>query len=687
MAMIGKIRNMQTLLMVVLGIGMLGFLVPFDAVIALMGTGGNQEVGSVNGESISAVEYQQAVQNRKQLGFTGEGLANEVWNDLVSELVMSDEYSDLGIEVTNKEFQELLFGDIDSGYMSRAFYSNGENKEVWVNRFRDMLLTDAGKASFVRYKKIILEKRTREKFDAITRVGAYANSLEGKYEYLATERIAEFKYVVKLFRNIQDSTVNVSDRDVQSYYADHKSEKQYEQKEGRDITLIKIPLIATQDDIDDLNAKLEAIKADWENIEDKKSYAEEEETGSVVSLRAKQVEESVEERSFFDVEVGTTVGPYKKGNVLILANVIGRTMVPDTAAKARHILLKAKDVSDVSEMAALNATADSLKRVLNNGGDFADLATRFSEDPGSKSNGGLLDFFQQGKMVPEFNDFCFDKRVGSIGAVETSYGVHLIEVLDRRYTEEEVEIAAVVFQIAPSDETKREAYNAANDFAIESSNKEQLISSAEIEGFTSSEVLNIIREAITISGLSDASELVRWVYGAKVGEISHPIIADNSYIVAVLDLAKEDGEPLFEAVENEMREGAIKEAKGRFYTELMSAGNLEDIATAIGETVRTGFKVNTKTSAISGSGAGAEPTVAGLGFSIPIGEISNPVVGTHGVWVIAPVSVTEPEDKIDFLDEQTTVVARNRSGVSQLGFPQVVVSGMLEASDVEDNRN
>ena len=157
--------------------------------------------------------------------------------------------------------------------------------------------------------------------------------------------------------------------------------------------------------------------------------------------------------------------------------------------------------------------------------------------------------------------------------------------------------------------------------------------------------------------------------------------------MAVLDLAKEDGEPLFEAVENEMREGAIKEAKGRFYTELMSAGNLEDIATAIGETVRTGFKVNTKTSAISGSGAGAEPTVAGLGFSIPIGEISNPVVGTHGVWVIAPVSVTEPEDKIDFLDEQTTVVARNRSGVSQLGFPQVVVSGMLEASDVEDNRN
>jgi peptidyl-prolyl cis-trans isomerase D len=682
MAMIGKIRNMQTLLMVVLGIGMLGFLVPYDAVLSLMGRGGDQEVGSVNGESISGAEYQQAVQNRKKLGFSGDQLANEVWNDIVTELVMSEEFADLGIEVTNLEFQELLFGDIDSGYMSRAFYSNGENKKTWVNNFRNMLLTDVGKASFIRYKKVIIEKRIREKFDVLTKVGVYANALEGKYEYFAAERSAEFKYVVKLFRNIPDSSVNVSDRDVQSYFAEHKSEKQYDQNEGRDITLVKIPLTATQADIDTLNARLEAIKVDWENLEDKKAYAEVEETGSVVNLRAKQVEESIEESSFFDVEIGTTVGPYKKGNSLILANVVSRTMVPDTAAKVRHILLKAKDVSDDSEMVALNATADSLRRVLRNGGDFTDLAARFSEDPGSKSNGGLYDFFPQGQMVPEFNDFCFDKRVGSIGAVETSYGVHLIEVLDRRYKVEEVEVAAILFQIVPSEETKREAYNAANDFAIESSNKEQLIISAEVEGYTSSEVLNIIREAKSISELRDASELVRWVYGAKVGEISHPIIADNSYIVAVLDLAKEDGEPLFEAVEDKMREGAVKEAKGKLYAELMSAGNLEDVASAVGETVRTGFKVNTKTSAISGSGAGAEPTVAGLGFSIPIGEISNPVVGAHGVWVIAPVSITEPAEKTDFLEEQTTIVTRNRSGVSQ-----AVVNGMLEASDIEDNRN
>ena len=74
MAMIENIRNRQGLLMVFLGIGMLGFLVPFDAVLALMGQGAATEVGSVDGAGITGQEYQIAVQKRRSLGFSGEQL-------------------------------------------------------------------------------------------------------------------------------------------------------------------------------------------------------------------------------------------------------------------------------------------------------------------------------------------------------------------------------------------------------------------------------------------------------------------------------------------------------------------------------------------------------------------------------------------------------------------------------------
>ena len=680
--MIEKIRNQRGLLIVILGIGMLGFLVPFDAVIALTGQGAARDVGSVNGIGISGQDYQIAVQNRRSLGFTGDGLTNEVWNDMTTDIVLEDEFSNAGIVVTDLEYQEMLFGHIDSGYMSRAFYSNGDNKKTWVNNFNQMLTTPRGQQNFLRYKDVIVSKRKREKFDALVNRGVYANTLEGKYDYTNGARTAEFKYVVKLFKNISDDEVEVSDSDIKAYYNAHKGDKEYQQTEGRDVTLVKIPVGASVEDLDAINAELDELKEAWSNIDDKKAFAEADENGLVSTVRPSQVETNVDESTFFDVKVGSMVGPYSKGDKMIVANVLSRKMVPDTAASVRHILLQAKDVKDANEMAKLNAKADSLVRIIKSGQDFGALAARYSDDPGSKSNGGVYDFFPQGQMVPPFNDFSFGKRIGTIGSVETSYGVHVIEVLDRRYKVEEAEVALITSQVGASDKTKRDAYSAANEFAIEYSTKEELVVAAEEAGYTTSEVVNVIRNAQSVSGIRDARELVGWIYSADQGEISHPIISDKTYVVAIVDLIKEKGEPSFEAVEDKMIVGATKEAKAEMYVELMDGNNLEEIAGNIGGSVRTAFKANMKTAAVSGSGSGAEPLVVGSAFSIPVGNMSNPIVGDHGVWVIAPQSITEAEEKTDFLEEQTQLVTRAQSGLSI-----AVTNAMVEASNVEDKRN
>lgn len=682
MAMIENIRNRRGLLLVILGIGMLGFLVPFDAVIALTGGGASRDVGSVNGISISGQDYQIAVQNRRSLGFSGDGLTNEVWNDITTDIVLADEYASAGIVVSDKEYQEMLFGDIDSGYMSRAFYSNGDNKKTWVDNFTQMLASPRGQQNFLRYKEVIVSKRKREKFDALVNRGVYANTLEGKYDYLNGNRAVEFKYVAKLYKNIPDSAVEVSDSDVRAYYNAHKGDKEYKQSEGRDVTLVKIPVGASVEDLDVINKELVEIKEIWNNSEDKREFAETNENGSVITLREAQVETNVDESSFFEVKVGSMVGPYSKGDQMIVANVLSRKMTPDTAASVRHILLQAKDVKDAKEMARLNSKADSLVRMIRSGQDFGALAARYSDDPGSKSNGGVYEFFPQGQMVKPFNDFSFNKRIGTIGSVETSYGVHVIEVLDRRYKIEEAEVAMISRQVGASDATRREAYSAANDFAIEYSNKEDLVAAAEEAGYTTSEALNVVRGASSLSGIRDARELVGWIYSAEEGEISHPIITDKTYVVAIVDMIKEDGEPSFEAVEDKMIAGATKEAKGELYAELMNGSNLDEIADNIGESVKTAFKANLKNSAVSGSGSGAEPVVVGSAFSIPVGNMSNPIVGEHGVWVIAPQSITEAEEKTDFLEEQTQLVTRAQGGLSV-----AVTNSMVEASNVEDNRN
>ena len=680
MAMIQKIRDQKILLLIIIGGAMILFL------ITSLLTGPNlfsdNGAGSANGVTISLPEYQSALDNRRSLGFTGDGLADEVWNDIATDIVLADEFSSIGLTVTNEEFEEIIFGDIDSGYMSRAFYSNGPAKENWVNNFNAMLSTDEGKKMFIRYKNVIISKRKREKFEALINKGVYANSLEGKYDYLHANNKSEFRYVVKLFKNIPDSAVNVTESDVMDYFNDHKSDKEFEQKnEGRDITLIKIPFGASVEDIDAINKDLQDLKDSWSNFDDKKAFAESDVSGTVTSVRKSMVETNADESSFFDVKVGSMVGPYSKGDQMIVANVLGRTMVPDTAASVRHILLQAKDVNDAYEMAKLNAKADSLVRVIKGGQDFGTLAARYSDDPGSKSNGGVYEFFPQGQMVKPFNDFSFNRRVGSIGSVETSYGVHVIEVLDRRYKIEEAEVAFITRQIAASDSTRRNTYKEAIEFAVSNETKEEIVTAAEEAGFVTSEAVNIIRGAKSLSGIRNASEIVNWVYRAEEGEISHPIKTDKQYVIVVVDMIKKKGEPQFAAVEEQMRSGAIKQAKGELYAELMNGNNLEEIAEVISEPVRTAFNANMKTSAVSGSGAGAEPIVVGSSFSIPEGNMSNPIIGESGIWVIAPKTVTPADEKTDFLEEQTALVTRAKSGLSI-----AVTNGMNEAAGVEDNR-
>ena len=182
--------------------------------------------------------------------------------------------------------------------------------------------------------------------------------------------------------------------------------------------------------------------------------------------------------------------------------------------------------------------------------------------------------------------------------------------------------------------------------------------------------------------MTNATELVNWAYNAEDGEISQPILIDDNYVVAILNSSREKGTPDFDAVEEKMRAGAIKKAKGEYYARLMTGGNLDEVAEAAGATVKTALNVNIKTATIAGSGASAEPEVAGLAFSIPVGEMSNPIIGNNGVWVIAPSSVTEAADKTDFLTEQTALVTKALNG-----FSLSILNAIRDGSDVVDARN
>ena len=108
-------------------------------------------------------------------------------------------------------------------------------------------------------------------------------------------------------------------------------------------------------------------------------------------------------------------------------------------AHARHILLATVDLStrpptplSTNTVAAKRRQAEDLIKQIRGGANFADLAKKFSEDTGSKENGGELPQFPRGQMVPEFESAAFAMTNSQVSDIVTSqYGFHIIQLIDK----------------------------------------------------------------------------------------------------------------------------------------------------------------------------------------------------------------------------------------------------------------
>ena len=104
----------------------------------------------------------------------------------------------------------------------------------------------------------------------------------------------------------------------------------------------------------------------------------------------------------------------------------------DTTVTVRHILMLTKDKSETEKKAIRRKVNQILVRARK-GEDFSALAREFSEDPGSKDNGGLYEDFTRGDMIKPFEDAAFSVPIGQISdIVETQYGYHILKVIERK---------------------------------------------------------------------------------------------------------------------------------------------------------------------------------------------------------------------------------------------------------------
>jgi peptidyl-prolyl cis-trans isomerase D len=611
-------------------------------------------------------------------------LENDVWNNLIENTLLQPEYQSLGLMVTDEELDEILFGNFLSSYVKSTFYQGQDSlpfKEQMRESFKKM---ETEKPNlFTGYRRLVIEKRLKEKYDALVGAGAYVNSLDAKSLFHQSNDKASIVYVVKPYAQIMESEISFSNEDIENYYNEHKNDRDFKQERSRTIAYVRIPLVTSAADssatLESLNALAASFKAS-KNAKEDSTFAVLN-SGNPANAKMKYALGTFPEpfnSQILSDSVGRVMGPFVSGGVARVVKLTSRGTEIDSV-QARHILFKEKG-------AAGKAKCDSLKQLITSKkGKFAELATKYSTDPGSAVKGGDLGMFGRGAMVPEFDAACFNGKVGDLQIVETQFGTHLIEVTKKGSAKPVTYYAQVERPIAPSAATKKETYQKAIDF-IQNHGDSASFRAGAVEsygGLTYSP--NVRPEATAVSGVQNASEIIGWTYNPETeeGAISQPISVDDGIVVVCLMEIKEKGVPSLRNVYDRVKQEVIKEKKAEKYMAMMTGSSMEEIAGKVSAQVMTFENLSMAMRNIPSSGVQeTESAAIGAAFGLPTGNISAPIKGKGGVYVIQRIAdvtrVESPDNYVTF--------RKDKMRGQKASAPMTLFNSFREAAEIEDYR-
>jgi peptidyl-prolyl cis-trans isomerase SurA len=244
--------------------------------------------------------------------------------------------------------------------------------------------------------------------------------------------------IKQLQQRVVASKINVSDQEVQQYIDQNESIDSSKITYHLRHILIATPESATPEDIENARGKADFVYrqiqsgAKFEDIAIKESSGRNAlEGGDLGDRKANELPQLFVD-AVADLSPGETSRPVRSASGFHLLQLVSRSdnqvMVKQT--HARHILIRTS--SEVSDEQA-RATLTALKKQIENGGNFAELASEFSEDPGSKIKGGDLGWAGPGDFVAAFETVADSLAIGQISEpFKSPFGWHILEVLEVR---------------------------------------------------------------------------------------------------------------------------------------------------------------------------------------------------------------------------------------------------------------
>jgi peptidyl-prolyl cis-trans isomerase D len=658
------------------------------------------EIAEIDGESVQYPEFQKKVEELSEIykmqtqqtqidENTWEQIREQVWQGYLQKNILGKTTENLGITVGVDELFDLIQGANPHPIIQQLFRNpqTGAIDKSAIIQFLKSLETNATpeqKAYWLYIEDQIKQDKLRSKYNTLVSKGLYVTSDEAKKSLEAKNKNANFQYVVLNYSSIADASVTLSDSELKEYYNKHKD--QYKQDKTRKIEYITFEVLPSTADNAATQKWITDSKQEFATVTDNAQYVSvNSDTPFDPSYFKKEELPAAMAEWAFSAQPGDFYGPYFENNEYKLAKLDQFKMLPDSV-QASHILINPQTIGSAEKAQAL---VDSLKRNIELGGNFAEAAMKYSEDPGSKLKGGDLGWFKRKQMVPEFEEAAFSGDVNKLYVVATRFGFHLIKPTKKGKETNQVRIAVLSRKVEPSTETYQKVYSEASKFASENQSAEAF-NKAVLDQKIDKKIATVKENDREVVGLEQSRSLVRAAFQADNGSIlanneGSPIFEyGNKFVIGLLTGATEEGASTFEEAKAQVELAVRKEKKAQMLAEKLQGAasgqsDLASVASKLSAEVKEASGVNFTTFSIPA--AGFEPAVIGTVCTLPEGKISAPIEGNNGVYLTKVSSFVTSADT-DLKGEKTRLA-------QSLGYRAgaQVFESLKKLADIEDKRS
>lgn len=708
MATLQKIRSKGPLLVIAVGVALFAFIAG-DAWQVIQ-PHQSQDVGEINGETLSAQDYQTLVEEYMEVIKFSSGvnalndaqsdqLKDEVWQTYVNNKLIENEAEKLGLTVPNEEVQAIIDAGVHPLLQQTPFRNPNTgafDKDVlkqFLVEYSKMNLAQLPSqyaeyyGSMYNYwrfvEKTLIQSRLQEKYMALISNSLMSNPVEAEQAFAAKNNQSNLLLAAVPYTAVADSLVPVTEADFRAAY-EGKKEQYRQYVETRNIKYIDVQVTASQEDRDALQQEMEEYTAQLANATG--DYATlVRSTGSTVPYvdlfyTTRTLPADVVAR-LDSVGVGDVFGPYyyATDNTLNSFKKLAKASMADSI-EFRQIQVVEADAEKTKLL------ADSIFNAIKGGADFAEVAQKYGQtgEPTWISSANY-----EGAQIDGDNM----KYIGAITTLGKGELVNLnlsqanviMQVTDKKAVKDKYKVAIVKRTVDFSKETYSKAYNEFSAFIAANNTLEKMVANAEDAGYRLLDRNDLTSAEHGIGGIRDTKDALRWVFNAKPGEVSSLYEcgeSDHLLMVGLESIVPEGYRPLT-LVQDQLRFEVLRDKKAeKIMADMKAAGaasfdQYKNLANAVEDSVKL---VTFGAAAYVPALRSSEPLVSAYASVGEMNQLSTPIKGNGGVFVLQTYAQEKLDNTYNQEDEEAALVGLYSRMASQF------LNDLYLKADVKDTR-